>query len=252
MIDAIRKRLAAGEPCIGAWLTAPSPLVAEAMASLGFFHWLAVDMEHTSITLETAMAAFAAAERHGCAPLVRLPSADSDIARRCLDIGCQGLIVPGVEDADAFAAFIEPCLHRPAGRRGVSLGRHNAWGDRFDDDRSTFKPLVVPMIESAAGAAAAAAIAGLDIVDAIFIGPWDLSGDLGDGGNFETPGFADAISRIRDACAAAGTPTGIHVAHPDAAKLAEAIDDGHRLVAFSTDLIALRQALDVGRAVAGE
>ncbi len=214
------------------------------MTSMGF-HWMAVDMEHPAISTETATLAFLAAERHGCVPLVRLASADAHAARGHLDNGAQGYIVPAVEDAVAFEEFVHATLYKPAGTRGVSLGRHNTWGagTRFRDDLSTFRPFVVPMIETTAAIDALDAITALPFIDAIFIGPWDLSADLGDGGNFETAAFTDAIGRIRNACARNDVPLGIHVAHPEDGKLQEAIDDGFRFIAYGTDMLAMRHAL---------
>jgi len=241
MID-IRTRLRAGKPCLGAWLGIPHPQSAEAMASLGF-HWLAVDMEHGTASVDQAAACFLAAERHGCLPMARLPSADPYLARRLLDGGARGLIVPVVEDAGAFAAFAAHCLYPPKGRRGVGLQRANRWGDDFEAALAGPGPLLVPQIETAKGVAAAGAIAALDAVDALFLGPYDLSADLGAPGDWQAPAFKDAIGAVRTAAGKAGKPTGIHQVTPDAKALAEVLAAGHRFVACSTDIIAMRAAL---------
>jgi len=242
MID-VKRRLAQGLPCLGAWSTVPSPLVAEAMASCGF-HWLAVDLEHSPIDLADAAGIFLAAERHGVAPMARLSSADPYLARRLLDAGARGLIVPVVESADAFAAFARHTLYPSAGgRRGVGLSRANGWGDAFESYTADFRPVLVPQIETRAGVAAAAAIAALPEVDALFLGPYDLSADLGTPGRFDTPDMKAAIERVRTACAAAGTAPGIHQVAPDFAALKARLDDGYRFVAFATDMTAMRAAI---------
>lgn len=241
MID-LRARLRAAQPCIGAWLTVPSVKVADAMASCGF-HWLAVDLEHGTTSLETAEACFVAAERNGVAPFARLPGADPFMARRLLDAGAVGLIVPVVEEAAAFEAFAAHCLYPPDGRRGVGLSRCNGYGDHFQEYLTGFRPVLVPQIETAKGVTAASVIAGLDCVDAVFLGPYDLSADLGVAGDFAAPAYAAALGQVRNACAAAGKPVGIHQVSPDAAQLQARIAEGYRFIAYATDVIAMRAAL---------
>lgn len=237
----LRERLASGLPCVGGWLGTSSPLIAEAMASCGF-HWVAADMEHGQIGVADLPALFAACQLRGAAPLVRLPGHDPILARRCLDAGALGLIVPVVQSASAFADFATHCLYPPAGRRGVSLCRANGWGDSFQDYLG-FRPLLVPQIETAAGAAAALDIARLDVVDALFLGPYDLSADLGHPGDFNHSDVVVAMDRVRSACLQAGKPSGIHQVAPDPAQLQARIAEGYRFVAYSTDIVALRAAL---------
>lgn len=242
MTETLKQRLRSGRPCIGAWSTVASPVVAEAMASCGF-HWLAVDMEHGAIDLGDVPALFAAAERRGVTPLVRLPSADPYLARRLLDAGAQGLIVPVVESAEAFDAFARYCLYPPQGRRGVGLCRGNGWGDRFEAHFNDFSPVLVPQIETRAGVEAVDAIAALDVVDGLFIGPYDLSADLGTPGQFDTPEMAEMMARVNGAAAAAGKARGIHQVPPDPAQLRARLDEGYRFIAYATDVTAMRAAL---------
>jgi 2-dehydro-3-deoxyglucarate aldolase len=239
----IKKRLAAGETCIGAWLSQPSAHSAEAMASLGF-DWLAVDLEHMAASPRDAELAFLAAERHGAAPFARLTSADPYLARRLLDLGAHGLIVPVTEDPDEFQAFARHCLYpHTGGRRGVGLSRVNRWGDDFETYLSDFAPVLIPQIETRKGVAASDALAAMPIVDGLFLGPYDLSADLGRGGAFDTPEFKAEIEAVRTACTRHGKAAGIHQVHPDAAELSRRIEEGFRLIAYSTDMIAMRHTL---------
>lgn len=239
----VKALLSRGEICLGAWCGVPHPIVAEAMASLGF-HWLAMDLEHATSDLDQVTACFIAAERHGVAPFARLPSADPYLARRLLDAGARGLIVPVVESAEGFVAFSRHMLYPAAGgRRGVGLSRCNLWGDHFQSYLGDFSPVLVPQIETAKGAANAAAIAALPEVDALFLGPYDLSADLGAAGDFSTTAFSQATASVRAACAQAGKAVGIHQVAPDAAELKARVAEGYRFVAYGTDVIALRTAL---------
>ena len=241
-VETLRARLQSGQPAIGTWLGIPHPISAEAMASLGY-HWLAVDMEHAGASVDQAMACFLAAERHGCVPLARLPSADPYLARRLLDGGAQGLIIPVVESIEGWAEFAAHCLYPPHGRRGVGLSRCNGWGDSFKEYLTGFRPLLVPQIETRRGAEEAAAIAARDEVDALFLGPYDLSADLGAAGDFANATLKAAITKVREACTGAGKPCGIHQVAAEPAQLEARIAEGFRFIAYSTDVIAMRAAL---------
>src|SRR5687768_2627959 len=128
MRESVKRRLAAGKVCIGAWQLLLSAPLTEVMASLGFA-WLALDLEHGGATVADAEVSFMAAERHGVEPFARLVSADPHTARRLLDLGATGLIVSTVEDANAFKQFAQYCLYPHAGgRRGVGLPRCTRWG----------------------------------------------------------------------------------------------------------------------------
>ncbi len=239
----LKTRLARGLPAIGAWSTVPSPHLAEAMASCGF-HWLAVDMEHSPIGVTEAVGLFQAAERRGVAPLARLPSADPYLARRLLDGGAHGVIVPVVEDAQAFADFARHLRYPGAGgRRGMGLSRANDWGDNFDGYQRDFAPVLVPQIETRKGVAAADAIAALDCVDALFIGPFDLSSDMGTPGQFDTDDMRAAMAQLRAACHRHGKAAGIHQIGADHQALRQKLDEGFRFVAFATDVTSMRAAL---------
>lgn len=242
MENTLKKKIASGVPSVGGWHTVRSPEVAEALASVGF-DWVALDMEHGSFSVSDAETAFMVCERHGCAPLVRLPNADPILARRLLDSGAHGFLVPYTEDADTFAEFATHCFFPPKGRRGLSLERFNLWGDRFDETLTSFEPVLVPMIESRKGVDAAAKIAALPCVDALFFGPYDLSADLGAPGDFGSPEFLKARNAVLKAGTHHNKPVGGHQVACDPEALAKMIADGFRFIAYGTDMIAMRTIL---------
>jgi 2-dehydro-3-deoxyglucarate aldolase len=171
---------------------------------------------------------------------VRLPSADAYLARRLLDAGADGLIVPVVEDAESFRQFSRHQLYPPTGRRGVGLARGNLWGDTFEETFNNFRPVLIAQIETAKGAANADAVAALDEIDGLFIGPYDLSADLGVAGKLTDPALTDALSKVKAACEKHGKAYGGHQVDPDPAALKRMIDGGFRFIAYSTDIIAMR------------
>ena len=170
-------------------------------------------MEHGAAGLTEVESAFVACERHGVAPLVRLPSGDPILARRVLDLGAHGVIVPQVENAGELNDFIGRLLYPPRGRRGVALGRFNAWGDQFAEYLS-FEPLIAAQIESPAGVEQSHEIAVLEAVDVLFLGPYDLSAGLGAPGDFGSDRYAAAVERVRSVCQIAKHRIGFASSHP--------------------------------------
>ena len=244
MNNILKERLASNKVCIGGWITAPIPVVAEAMAKLGF-HWVAVDMEHAPISEGDLQGVFIALEKYDVAPMVRLPFADPSLGRRVLDAGAAGLIVPAVEDAIEFGEFAAHCFYPPKGTRGVGLSRCNGWGETFEDYLENFQPVLIPQIETVHGVAAAREILELDEVDAIFVGPYDLSANLGERGDFSAAEFKKSMEAIRHACTSAMKPAGIHQVDPDPNALRNQVEAGFRFVAYGTDMIAMRSALEL-------
>ena len=228
-------------PSIGGWLTTFNPVVAEAMAICGF-DWIAIDMEHGPADEASAPSIFMALELCGVAPVVRLPSADPYLARRMLDLGAMGLIVPVTESAGAFEDFARHCLYPPVGHRGAGLSRVNKWGAFFDSYVAGFRPVLIPQIETKEGISAAASIAALECVDGLFVGPYDLSANLGAPGDFCTFEFTTAIKLIQEACKDSGKASGIHQVAPDMKALKEKLTEGYQFVAFGTDMIAMQSA----------
>ena len=251
MKNYLKTKIASGNACIGGWHTVRSPEVTEALASIGF-DWIALDMEHGSFSVGDAENAFVACERHGCAPLVRLPEADPILARRLLDSGAHGFLIPYTKDADRFTEFASHCLFPPSGNRGLSLERFNAWGDDFDESLRDFSPVLVPMIESRAGVANASAIAALECVDALFFGPYDLSADLGAPGDFTSNTFLEARDAVKEAARKNGKAVGGHQVATDPDALAQMIADGFSFIAYGTDMIALRAALKPGASMSSD
>ena len=242
LINQLKKKLHSGQPCIGAWLLSGSSINAEAMASLGF-DWLCVDMEHGSSDISQVEAIFAVTERHGVTPLVRISGLDARLTCRLLDMGAAGVIVASVEDAEAFSAYAKACLFSPRGTRGVGLPRCNMWGQTFAEYKNSFEPLFVPMIESKKGVDAAAQLAALPMVDALFMGPYDLSSDLGKPGDMTSVEFIEAKNKVRQACTNNQTAAGIHQVATDEAELSARLNEGYSFVAYGADLIAMRHAL---------
>jgi 2-dehydro-3-deoxyglucarate aldolase len=234
-VGSIRAKLGRGEVSLGTWVQLPSPDVAELVA-WGGFDWVAVDAEHGAIDQGTLPSMARAIACGGAVPLVRLAEPDPSACARALDAGMCGVIAPRIEDAGQMRDVRAASLWPPGGRRGVGFARANKYGNDFDRAilQST-PPLVVGMIESADGVKNISDIAAVEGLDALFVGPYDLSASLGVPGEVDHAIVADAKRAICSAAAAAGVPVGLHSVSPEIESLYRAIDDGFTFVAYSTD-----------------
>jgi 2-dehydro-3-deoxyglucarate aldolase len=236
-INSIRQSLAAKKPSVGSWMQISHASVAEIMGQAGY-DWVAVDMEHGAVSVHQLPDLFRALELGGTLPLVRLAHGHPKDCKHALDAGAGGVIVPMVETAAQLITVRDDCRWPPAGTRGVGFSRANLFGKHFETYRSEAQaPLLVAMIEHSRAVERLDEILAVDGLDAILIGPYDLSASMGCTGQFDEPGFITAMERIRTQCHQANVPCGVHVVLPDADALQQRITDGYLFIAYSIDAV---------------
>lgn len=238
-----RERLAASDRAlIGMWACSGSSLVTEVAAGSGL-DWLLIDMEHSANTLESALLQLQVIAAYPITPLVRVPSNDTVAIKQVLDLGAQNLIVPMVSSADEARAAVAATRYPPAGVRGVgsALARSARWNrvDGYLQDSSRHTSLTV-QIETVAGVEAAEEIAGVDGVDAVFVGPSDLSASMGLLGQQTHPDVLAAVESVFAAVGRAGKPVGVNAFDPIAAD--GYIAAGADFVAVGADVALLARA----------
>jgi len=250
MQKSLKKILAEGGTALGSWITLAHPALAEIMARAGF-DWLAVDMEHSVITIREAEELIRVIGLGGASPLVRLSWNDHIQIKRVMDAGAHGVIVPMVNTSDEAAAAVAAVHYPPRGTRGVGLARAQDYGAGFAAYTNWLadNALVIVQVEHIRAVENLPAILDTPGVDGFIVGPYDLSGSLGRPGDFEHPDFLAAMARIREVAAAKGALAGIHVIEPDLAALAERMEQGYRFVAYSLDIRMLDTAARAGVAV---
>lgn len=232
----------------GVWLSSGAPAAAE-LAALAGFAWALVDLEHGGAGEAEAMAMLGALRAGGCAAIVRVPDAASPLATRLLDAGAAGLMAPRVDDAATAAAFAARLRYAPRGSRGVApLCRAAAYGRDWPAYRAEADARVccLVQIESAAGVAAADAIAAVDGVDVLFLGHADLAADLGCGDDVAAPQVAAAERAVVAACRRHGRRAGLLLRPGMTA--AGRHRDGFDLIALGGDVGCLRDAFAALRA----
>ncbi|MEZ0448023.1 HpcH/HpaI aldolase family protein [Cellulomonas sp. ICMP 17802] len=226
-------------PLVGMWVCSGSPLVAEICAGAGL-DLLLIDMEHSPNGLESVLAQLQAVAAYPVTPVVRVPSADPVTIKQVLDLGAQNLVVPMVSSADAARAVVEAVRYPPRGRRGVgsALARSARWNrvDGYLEDADAHVSLVV-QVETAEGVAAAEAIAAVDGVDGVFVGPADLAASMGLLGRQTHPDVVAAVHRAFDGVRAAGTPVGVNAFDPALAR--SYVDAGASFVLVGADVTLL-------------
>jgi 2-keto-3-deoxy-L-rhamnonate aldolase RhmA len=206
----LRRRLHAPEPLAGAILSVPEPGVATILGSSGF-DYVVVDAEHGPFTLASLRAvaeALAATDAH---TIVRVAANDPTLIKQTLELGVDGIQVPGVGSAAQAAAAVRAIRYAPEGERGIGVGRSTRYGLDLPGylHEANARTAALVMIEDAAGVQHAAEIAATPGLDAIIVGPLDLSAGLGVIGEPDHPVVHEAITRIVRAGREAGVPVGL-------------------------------------------
>ena len=236
----VRRRLAAGEPSVGTWLSLPSPEAAEYVSKLGF-DWLVADAEHNPIDIRTLAQMFAAMANSGTAPMVRIPWNTPENFKRVLDAGAWGVVVPMVNSREEAERAVEATRYHPLGNRSVGGGRHAlSWGTSAAEyyHHANDEVLLVLQIEHIAGVERADEILSVPGVDACFIGPNDLAASMGLGLGVplesDEPRLVDAILHVRDTAVRNHVAPGVHCS--DAAGVNRRIGEGFRFCAMASEL----------------
>jgi 2-dehydro-3-deoxyglucarate aldolase len=236
-----RQALLAHERLIGCWASLASPISTELLGYSGF-DWLLIDGEHAPNDLQTIMLQLMALKDSPSAALVRPQWAEPILLKRLLDLGVYNFLMPFIESAEQAAEAVAATRYPPRGIRGIAIAhRSNRYGHvpdyfgQIDDNIS-----VLIQIESRAGVDAVEAIATVDGVDALFIGPSDLSASLGHFGKPNHPEVQAAIAHVLSVAKAQGKPVGILSAQE--ADCRRYLDLGMTVVGVGLDVALLRNA----------
>ena len=242
-ITTIREKLCSGGCSIGSWIQIPHPSIAEIMGQAGY-DWVAVDMEHGAVSVHQLPDLFRALELGNTLPLARLAQGHIKDCKQALDAGAGGVIVPMVESAEQLECVRDAVQWPPAGKRGVAFSRANLFGKNFDSYiEEAQQPLLVAMIEHVNAIENLNAILQVEGLDAILIGPYDLSASMGLTAQFGQPEFISAMADIKSKADHAGIPCGVHVVAPSADDLRDKLDGGYRFIAYSIDSVFLNWAV---------
>ncbi|MDG2028430.1 MAG: aldolase/citrate lyase family protein [Acidimicrobiales bacterium] len=240
-MDHLRDVLDRGETAHGCWLSLPNQHTTEVVARIGF-DYACVDTQHGLADYTNAIAMLQVMELSDATPIVRVPWNEPGIIGRMLDGGAMGIIIPMVNSVAEAEAAVHACRYPPEG--GRSHGPFRAAAQHGPDYSATAndRVLCIPMIETMHAVERLDEILAVPGVDAIYVGPADLSLSLGlePRNNDDDARFTETIEHIAATAAAAGVVPGIHA---NAGLASRRQDQGFRLITVSTDAAALRSKL---------
>ena len=221
---------------IGSWIQIGHPAVAEIMASAGF-DWLAVDLEHSAITLREAEDLIRIIDIKGVIPFVRLSSNNPEQIKRVMDVGAHGVIVPMVKTPNEAQRAVKAVKYPPVGERSIGLARAQGYGAKFEHyfDWQAENTYVIVQIEHIKAVENLREIFSIPGIDGYIVGPYDLSGSIGKPGIFDDPEFLSAMGEIRRVGAEMSVPGGVHIVEPDPNALQTCIDEGNTFIAYAVD-----------------
>jgi len=241
-ISSIRTKLRNGGHSIGSWMQLPHPSVAEIMGQASF-DWVAVDLEHGSVSASQLPDLFRALELGNTLPLARIAEGNARCCKEALDAGAGGIIVPMIKSALDLIAVRDACRWPPAGNRGVGFSRANLFGKHFKDyQREAQAPLLVAMIEHYQAVADLDSILEVEGLDAILVGPYDLSASMGCTAQFDHPDFCTLMETVRTLAIEKDIPVGVHIVTPSPENLSKRLSEGFRFLAYSIDAVMLSNA----------
>jgi 4-hydroxy-2-oxoheptanedioate aldolase len=230
-------------PTLGGWCHIPSGFAAEVMAAAGF-DWCLVDRQHGLIGEAELFDMLRALSISGTPAFVRVSQTDHAQIGRALDAGAAGVVVPQVDSPEEARVAAVACRYAPAGARSIGPTRAKLYGAP-DPAAANERVLCLPMIESRAGLDAVEAIADVDGVDGLFVGPSDLSLELG----LQGDALDDVLRRIATVCHDRGKLAGAYGMGAD--RIAGWVELGYEFLAVDSDatilLNAARSAVSAAR-----
>lgn len=241
--NSFKRALLANQLRVGLWMSLCSPMVAEVICDSGF-DWLLLDAEHAPNEMPDLTAQLQVLARGQAAPVVRVPWNDIVLFKRALDIGARNILVPYVQTAEEARLAVAATRYPPKGVRGVATSTRAARFGRVDDYLNTADSDICLIVQAETKMAFdnLEAIAAVEGVDGVFVGPADLAASLGHLGNAHHPEVQAAIKDAASRLAAAGKAAGILATREDDAR--RYLDWGYSFVAVGIDASLLARASD--------
>ena len=241
-LQKLRQKLNQNEPIYGLWVTLESASITEMAVALGL-DWVVIDAEHGHLDWKDINSHIRAALRSDTVVLVRIAERSTILSKRALDIGADGIMIPWMEKVEEVEEAVRDCRYPPEGRRGIGGERATAWGQCLSEHAAEANEnvLIVPLIESIAAIPNVAIMCEVDGIDLFFFGPADFSSTAGFRGQWEGPGVAEQILKLKDTINAAGKHCG--VVSTSTQNLTDRLDQGFRMLALGMDSGLLLRSL---------
>jgi 2-keto-3-deoxy-L-rhamnonate aldolase RhmA len=237
----LKQKLRSGQPALGLWITLGSTAVIEMAVHLGL-DWVCIDAEHGDLDFREVSGHLAAASRSATASLVRVQEIEQGVIKRVLDLGADGVIIPQVRTAEEVEQAVRFAKYPPRGVRGIGAERATVWGKDLQRARSANQDtLVIPIIEHVEAARNIDSILKVPDVDALFFGPADFSASAGYPGEWEGPGVAEEILRVKDRICAAGLACGVMATSAENGRMR--LEQGFQMLSVGADCSLLMRMI---------
>ena len=213
------------------------------------YDWITVDLEHGTFSHQILPDIFRALELGGTLPFARLARTASEDIKRSLDAGAKGLIFPMIESGEQLKQAVSQALYPPEGTRGVGYCRANLYGKEFGNyvENEANDIIIIAQIEHINAVGALDEILAVSRLNAIIVGPYDLSASMGITAQFDQPEFTNVMDQIQKKAGEHGVPMGLHLVQPDQNLLREKIADGYQFIAYATDAVFLYNCAECPR-----
>lgn len=237
---ALKEKMLRRERLFAGWVSYSHPSITETFARAGF-DFIAIDMEHATISLEQAQRIIAASQSEGVPCLPRPVSHSNDWIKPLLESGADGLLIQMVNTAEEVESLIRDLKYPPLGRRSYGVNRAQAYGFDFDsyiqnwNATSTF----IIQVESIQAVKNIEQLLAFDEVDGVMIGPYDISGSLGVPGQTTHQLVIEASRKVIAACERRGKSCGTQVAEASLESVKDLFDLGYTFAILGSDLFVL-------------
>lgn len=240
-VERLKKKIKNSKFSLGGWIQSGSPFVSEVMSNTGY-EWLVADLEHGNFSKDNLAECIRGILLGDSVPFVRLKNNSKSEIQDSLDSGAMGLILPNIQNENELKTSIEYSRWPPYGKRGVGFSRANLFGKLFKNyQKFSNKIIIVAMIESVEAVNNLRSICKVKDLDAILIGPYDLSSSLNIPGKFDHRLFKYTLKKIKEICKKNKMSMGIHQVFPDHQKLQKLKKDGYTFIPYGMDVTLLQK-----------
>lgn len=249
-IRRLRDKLAQGEAIYGLWVTLESASISEMAVALGI-DWIVIDAEHGHLDWKDILEHVRATVRSDTVALVRIAELNSGLIKRALDIGADGIVVPWLETPAQLQQAVAFAKYPPEGRRGIGTERATGWGQSLAEHAGEANEhvLVVPLIETVTGGRNIEELCRIEGVELFFLGPSDYSSSAGHRGQWEGPGVAAELLKIKDVVVGHGRTCGVVTKSLE--NLLERRQQGFRMLGLGVDAALLLRSLHAALGAVG-
>lgn len=237
---ALKAKLRRRERLFAGWVSYAHPSITETFARAGF-DFIAIDMEHSTISVEQAQRIIAASQGEGVPCLPRPVSHSNDWIKPLLESGADGMLVQMVNTPDEVEALVGHVKYPPVGRRSFGVNRAQAYGFDFDSyirDWNATSSFII-QVESIQAVENIEKLLAFDEIDGVMVGPYDISGSLGVPGQTSHPKVIEASKKVIAACERFGKSCGTQVADASNESVQALFDLGYTYAILGSDLFVL-------------